>query len=124
MGLGPPPAQTGTIACHIVGPPAGREDDMRVGFGLVLTVAVSVTLVAGVSAAPKVPISQPGTGMNVHINTVEVAPPTGVPLTESECEGLGGSVVPDKDICTSGAYCMTEDQAGNRRRVCLTVFVP
>jgi hypothetical protein len=102
---------------------------MRIGFELCLVMAVSVALVAGVSAAPKVPISKPGVGMTLQVNPGGVAPPTvappeGVPLTESECEGLGGSVVPDKDICSSGAYCMTEDQAGNRRRVCLTVFVP
>jgi len=97
---------------------------MRVGFGLILTIAVSVTLVAGVSAAPKVPISKPGVGINIQVHPVDVAPPTDVPLTEAECEGLGGGVVPDKGLCTSGAYCLTEDQAGNRRRVCLTVFVP
>jgi hypothetical protein len=101
---------------------------MRIGFEFCLVMAVSLALVASVSAAPKVPISRPGTGMGIHVNPGGLAPPTvappeGVPLTESECEGLGGSVVPDKDICSSGAYCMTEDQAGNRRRVCLTVFV-
>ncbi len=102
---------------------------MRIGFELCLVIAVSVALVAGVSAAPKVPISKPSVGMTIQVNPGGVAPPTvappdAVPLTESECEGLGGSVVPDKDICSSGAYCMTEDQAGNRRRVCLSVFVP
>ncbi len=97
---------------------------MRIGFEFLLVVAVSTALVASVSAAPKVPISRPGTGMTLQVNPGTVAPPTATPLTESECEGLGGSVVPDKDICSSGAYCMTEDQAGNRRRVCLSVFVP
>ena len=97
---------------------------MRIGFELLVVVAVSVTLVASVSAAPKTPISKPGPGITIHVNPGGLAPPTGIPLTEAECEGLGGSVVPDKDICTSGAYCMTEDQAGNRRRVCLSVFVP
>lgn len=97
---------------------------MRFGFEFLLVVAVSTALVASVSAAPKVPISKPGAGMTLQVNPGTVAPPTATPLTESECEGLGGSVVPDKDICSSGAYCMTEDQAGNRRRVCLSVFVP
>lgn len=97
---------------------------MRIGFEFCLVMAISAALVAGALAAPKVPISRPGGGMTIQVNPGSVAPPTGVPLTESECEGLGGSVVPDKGICSSGAYCMTEDQAGNRRRVCLTVFVP
>lgn len=97
---------------------------MRIGFEFLLVVAVSAALVVGVSAAPKVPISKGNAGMTVQVNPGTVGPPTAVPLNESECEGLGGSVVPDKDICASGAYCMTEDQAGNRRRVCLSVFVP
>ena len=97
---------------------------MRIGFEFLLVIAVSTALVASVSAAPKVPISRPGGGMTMQVNPTTVAPPTATPLTESECEGLGGSVVPDAGICTSGAYCMTEDQAGNRSRVCLTVFTP
>lgn len=97
---------------------------MRIGFEFLIVVAVSAALVASVSAAPKVPISRPGAGVTMQVNPAGVVPPTAVPLNESECEGLGGSVVPDKAICSSGAYCMTEDQAGNRRRVCLSVFKP
>lgn len=97
---------------------------MRIGFEFLLVIAASTALVASVSAAPKVPISRPGAGVTMQVNPAGVAPPTAVPLNESECEGLGGSVVPDKAICSSGAYCMTEDQAGNRRRVCLSVFKP
>ena len=97
---------------------------MRIGFELLLVIAVSTALVASVSAAPKVPISRGSAGTAIQVNPGGVAPPTATPLTESECEGLGGSVVPDAGICSSGAYCMTEDQAGNRRRVCLSVFKP
>lgn len=98
---------------------------MRIGFASLLAAVISAALVVSVSATPKVPIPRPGTGMTIQVNPAVVAPPTtGIPLNESECEGLGGNVVPDKDICSSGAYCMTEDKAGNRRRVCLSVFVP
>lgn len=69
---------------------------MRIGFEFLLVVAVSAALVAGVSAAPKVPISKGNAGMTVQVNPGTVAPPTAVPLNESECEGLGGSVVPTR----------------------------
>ena len=97
---------------------------MRIGFEFCLVMAFSAAMVAGASAAPKVPISKGSAGTAIQVNPGGVAVGGATPLTESECEGLGGSVVPDAGICSSGAYCMTEDQAGNRRRVCLSVFVP
>jgi hypothetical protein len=47
---------------------------------------------------------------------------TVAPLTEAECEQLGGTVHSESvGICNSGKYCGRRDENGKAHRVCISV---